>query len=75
MTSSYSVQISVARTTYEPPRQDPNPGNKTSRSHYKILSKSTEFFLRRLSMTNSYSVQNSVTRSTRGLYVKRTDTQ
>ena len=36
--------------------------NKTSRSHYKILSKLTEICCRWLSMTRSYSVQSSVDR-------------
>ena len=52
------------------PRQEPNPRNKTSRSHYKILSKLTEIFLRRLSMTGSYSVQNSMARRTCGPHTK-----
>jgi len=43
---------------------------KTSRSHYKILSKLTQICWRSLSMTDSYSVQNSVARPTRELHVK-----
>ena len=50
--------------------QEPDPGNKTLRSHYKILSKLTEICLRWLSMTGSYSVQNSVIRPTHGPHVK-----
>ena len=42
MIGSYSVQSSVARPTRGGPRQEPDPKNKISRSHYKILSKLTE---------------------------------
>ena len=40
------------------PRQEPDPENKISRSHYKILSKVTEICWKQLSMTGSYSVQS-----------------
>ena len=46
--------------------KESDPRNKTSCSHYKILSKLTEIFLRRLSMTGSYSVQNGMARHTHG---------
>ena len=41
--------------------------NKTVRSHYNFLLKLTEIYWRSLSMTGSYSVQNSVARPT---YIK-----
>ena len=51
-------------------RQEPDPRNKTSRSHYKILSKLTKICWRWLSMTRSYSVQSSMARITRRSHVK-----
>ena len=44
----------------------PDPRNKISRSHYKILSKLTEICWRWLSMTRSYSVQSSMARDGNG---------
>ena len=64
MTRSYYVQSSIARITRGSPRQEPDPRNKTSRSHYKILSKLTEIYLRWLGITSSYSMQNGVAKST-----------
>ena len=52
------------------PHEEPNPGIKTPRSHYKILSKLTEIYWRWLSTTGSYSVQSSVAKTTRGLHIK-----
>ena len=52
------------------PHQVPNPRNKTPRSPYKILSKLTEIFLRRLSMTGSYYVQNGMARRICGPHTK-----
>ena len=52
------------------PRQEPDSGNKTSRSHYKILFKLTEICWRWHSITGSYSVQNWVGRTTCGPHVK-----
>ena len=51
-------------------RQEPDSGNKSSRSHYKILSKLTEICWRWLSMTGSYSVQSRVARPTHGPHVQ-----
>ena len=70
MTDSYSVQSSVDKTTHWTPRQEPDPKNKTSRSHYKILSKLTKIYWRWFGITSSYSVQNSVARITRESHVK-----
>ena len=50
--------------------QEPDPRNKTSHSHYKILSQWTETYWRWLSMTDSYTVQSSVAKTTRGPHVK-----
>ena len=44
--------------------QELDPRNKISRSHYKILSKSTKIYWRWLSMTSNYSLQSSVVRLT-----------
>jgi len=52
------------------PHQYLDPGNKTSRSHYKILSKLTEIYWKWLSMTSSYSVQSNVAIPTHGPHVK-----
>ena len=59
MISGYSVQSSVIKPTCGP-RQEPDPRNKISSSHYKILSKLTEIYCRWLSVTGSNSVQSSV---------------
>ena len=69
MTSNYSVQNSVARL-HVGPMSRAGPGIKTSRSHYKTLSKLTEICWRWLGMTSNYFVQSSVARITRGFYVK-----
>ena len=47
-----------------------DPRNKTSCSHYKILSKLTEIYWRWFSITSSYFVQNNIARITRGSHVK-----
>ena len=52
------------------PRQEPDPENKTSYLHYKILSKFTEICWRWLGMTSSYFVQSCVARIIRGSHVK-----
>ena len=49
---------------------EPDPRNKTSRPHYKILSKLTEIYWRWFSITSSYFVQNNIARITRGSHVK-----
>ena len=70
MTGTYSVQSSVARPTHGPHVKNRTLENKSSRSHYKILSKLTEIYWRGLSMTGSYSVQSSVARPIRGPHFK-----
>ena len=64
------MQSWVARTTCGASCQELDPKNKTSRSHYKILLKVNKICWRLLSKTDSYSVQSSVTRITRGSHVK-----
>jgi len=68
MTGTYSVQSSVARPTHGPHVKNRTLENKSSRSHYKILSKLT--VLEILSMTDSYFVQSSVAIPTRGPHFK-----